>query len=147
MEHFHYTKIAVHGLSIGGVPASYLASKRNINLIIADRTFGSVEDIINSFPFCNKFIYYLAKIILFPFIDNTENFIKSSCKKILLNDPEDKTIIDTFSLKTSISKKIINELFQVKNKELNLRKIENKKNISMNQDIIMKMRTMLIMIN
>ena len=125
MEHFHYTKIAVHGLSIGGVPASYLASKRNINLIIADRTFGSVEDIINSFPFCNKFIYYLAKIILFPFIDNTENFIKSSCKKILLNDPEDKTIIDTFSLKTSISKKIINELFQVKNKELNLRKIES----------------------
>ena len=56
MEHFHYNKIAVHGLSIGGLPASYLASKRNINLIIADRTFGSVEDIINSFPFANKFI-------------------------------------------------------------------------------------------
>ena len=125
MEHFHYNKIAVHGLSIGGLPASYLASKRNINLIIADRTFGSVEDIINSFPFANKFIYYLAKILFFPFVDNKENFMKSNCKKILMNDPEDRTIIDTFSLKTSISKKIINELFQIKNPELNLRKIKS----------------------
>ena len=128
LEHFHYNKIAVHGLSIGGIPASYLANKRNINLIIADRTFGSVEDIINTFPFGHKFIYYLAKILFFPFVDNTENFMKSNCKKILMNDPEDKTIIDTFSLKTSISKKIIKELFQVKNSELNIRKI-NSENI------------------
>ena len=128
LEHFHYNKIAVHGLSIGGIPASYLANKRNINLIIADRTFGSIEDIINTFPFGHKFIYYLAKILFFPFVDNTENFMKSNCKKILMNDPEDKTIIDTFSLKTSISKKIIKELFQIKNSELNIRKI-NSENI------------------
>ena len=87
MEHFHYNKIAVHGLSIGGLPASYLASKRNINLIIADRTFGSVEDIIYSFPFGNKVIYYLAKVLFFPFVNNTEHFMKSNCKKILMNDP------------------------------------------------------------
>ena len=128
LEHFHYNKIAVHGLSIGGIPASYLANKRNINLIIADRTFGSVDDIINTFPFGHKFIYYLAKILFFPFVDNTENFMKSNCKKILMNDPEDKTIIDTFSLKTSIAKKIIKELFQIKNSELNIRKI-NSENI------------------
>ena len=128
LEHFHYNKIAVHGLSIGGIPASYLSNKRNINLIIADRTFGSVEDIINTFPFGHKFIYYLAKILFFPFVDNTDNYMKSNCKKILMNDPEDKTIIDTFSLKTSISKKIIRELFQIKNPELNTRKI-NSENI------------------
>ena len=111
LEHFHYNKIAVHGLSIGGVPASYLSNKRNINLIIADRTFGSVEDVINTFPFGNKVLYYLAKILFFPFVNNTENFMKSNCKKILMNDPEDRTIIDTFSLKTNISKIIIHELF------------------------------------
>ena len=105
--HYHYNKIGVHGLSIGGVPASYLASNRNINLIIADRTFGSVSDVINSLPFGNKVIYYLAKILFFPFVNNTENFMKSNCKKILMNDPEDRTIIDTFSLKTNISKIII----------------------------------------
>ena len=122
-EHYQYTKIAVHGLSIGGVPACHLASKRIINLIIADRTFGSVEDIINTFPFGQKVLYFLAKILWFPFVDNTKNFMNGNCKKILLNDPEDKTIIDTFSLKTSISKKIIYELFHVRNPELNIRNI------------------------
>ena len=124
-SNYQYNKIAVHGLSIGGVPATYLASKRNINLIIADRTFGSVTDIIYTFPFANNFLYYLAKIIFFPFVDNTSNFMKGNCKKILMNDPEDKTIIDTFSLKTSLSKKIIEELFIVRNPELNIRKISS----------------------
>ena len=124
-SNYQYNKIAVHGLSIGGVPATYLASKRNINLIIADRTFGSVTDIIYTFPFANNFLYYLAKIIFFPFVDNTSNFMKGNCKKILMNDPEDKTIIDTFSLKTSIAKKIIEELFIVRNPELNIRKISS----------------------
>ena len=128
MEHFHYNKIAVHGLSIGGIPACHLACKRNINLIIADRTFGSVDDVINTFPFGNKFIYFLAKVLFFPFVNNTDNFIQSNCKKILMNDPEDKTIIDTFSLKTSIAKKIIQELFLVKNPKLNIRNI-NSENI------------------
>ena len=122
---YQYNKISVHGLSIGGVPACYLASKRNISLVIADRTFGSVQEIINTFPFGNKFLYYLAKIIFFPFVDNTTNFIKGNCKKILMNDPEDKTIIDTFSLKTSISKQIIHELFLVRNPELNIRNISS----------------------
>ena len=122
-SNYQYSKIAVHGLSIGGVPACYLASKRNINLIIADRTFGSVQDIIYTFPFGKNFLYYLAKLICFPFVDNTSNFMNGNCKKILMNDPEDKTIIDTFSLKTSISKKIIHELFVVRNPELNIRKI------------------------
>ena len=123
LEHFHYNKIAVHGLSIGGVPASYLSNKRNINLIIADRTFGSVEDVINTFPFGNKVLYYLAKILFFPFVNNTENFMKSNCKKILMNDPEDRTIIDTFSLKTNISKIIIHELFVEKHPKLNTKNI------------------------
>ena len=124
-SNYQYNKIAVHGLSIGGVPACYLAAKRNINLIIADRTFGSVKDIIYTFPIANNFLYYLAKIIFFPFIDNTNNFMKGNCKKILMNDPEDRTIIDTFSLKTSISKKIIEELFLIRNPELNIRKISS----------------------
>ena len=124
-SNYQYNKIAVHGLSIGGVPACYLAAKRNINLIIADRTFGSVKDIIYTFPIANNFLYYLAKIIFFPFIDNTNNFMKGNCKKILMNAPEDRTFIDTFSLKTSISKKIIEELFLIRNPELNIRKISS----------------------
>ena len=122
---YQYNKISVHGLSIGGVAACHLASKRNINLIIADRTFGSVQDILKSFPFGYKVLYYFAKILCFSFVDNTNNFMTSNCKKILLNDPEDKTIIDTFSLKTAISKKIIYELFHTRNLELNIRNISS----------------------
>ena len=52
----------MHGLSIGGIPACHLASKRNINLIIADRTFGSTKDIIDSFSFGNIFYIVLQKL-------------------------------------------------------------------------------------
>ena len=124
-SNYQYKKIIVHGLSIGGVPACHLALKKNVHLIIADRTFGSVQDVINTFPLGTNVVYYLAKIICFPFVNNTSNFINSKCKKILMNDPEDKTIIDTFSLKTSMSKRIIKELFHMKNPDLNIRKLSS----------------------
>ena len=40
-----------------------------------------------------------------------------------MNDPEDRTIIDTFSLKTNISKIIIHELFVEKHPKLNTKNI------------------------
>ena len=125
IENFKYNKIIVHGLSIGGIPSCYLASKRNINLIIADRTFGSVQTFLDTFKYGNKILYYFAKILLIPFVNNTKHFMEAKCNKILLNDPEDTTIIDNFCLKTSISKKIINELYINHNPELNIRNINS----------------------
>ena len=125
IENFRYNKIIVHGLSIGGIPSCYLASKRNIDLVIADRTFGSVQGFLDSFSFGKTILYYLAKILLIPFVNNTNNFMKANCKKILLNDPEDMTIIDNFCLKTSISQKIIFDLFNHRNPELNIRNIRS----------------------
>ena len=125
VENFKYNKIIVHGLSIGGLPSCYLASKRNVDLLIADRTFGSVQDFLDAFRFGSKILYYLAKLLLIPFVNNTQNFMRANCKKILLNDPEDTTIIDNVCLKTSISKKIIYELFNTKNPELNIRNIKS----------------------
>ena len=125
IENYRYNKIIVHGLSIGGIPSCYLAAKRNIDLIIADRTFGSVQDFLDSFPFGNTILYYLAKLLLIPFVNNTKNFMGANCKKILLNDPEDTTIIDNVCLKTSISKKIIYDLFNSKNPDLNIRNVKS----------------------
>ena len=122
-ENYNYNKIIVHGLSIGGIPSCYLASKRKINLLIADRTFGSVQSFIDSFQFGNKILYYLARILLIPFVNNIKNFMGANCKKILLNDPEDNIIGDNFCLKTSISKKIIYEIFVLQKNELNIRNI------------------------
>ena len=128
VQNYRYNKIVVHGLSIGGIPSCYLASKRNINLIIADRTFGTVQEYLESFisKSLNKIIYYLAKILFIPFIHNTNNFIGAKCKKIILSDPSDSTINDNISLKTSISKKIIYELFNEISPELNIRNIKTK---------------------
>ena len=122
-ENYKYNKIIVHGLSIGGIPSCYLASKRNISLLIADRTFGSVQSFIDSFQFGNTILYYLARILLIPFVNNIKNFMAANCKKILLNDPEDNIIGDNFSLKTSISNKIIYDLFVVQKNGLNIRNI------------------------
>ena len=128
VQNYRYNKIAVHGLSIGGIPSCYLASKRNVNLIIADRTFGTAQEFIESFisKSLNKIIYYLAKILFIPLINNTKNFIGAECKKIILSDPSDTTIIDNVSLKTSISKKLIYELFNEISPELNIRNIKAK---------------------
>ena len=121
---FQYNKIAVHGLSIGGVPACYLASKRNISLLIADRTFGNIKEILDNFPM-KVISYYLAKIIFINFVDNTQKFMQSNCKKIIMNDTEDKTVIDPICLKTSIAKKIIYQFFKIKHTELNIRNIDS----------------------
>ena len=121
---YQYKKIGVHGLSIGGVSACHLARYRNINLLISDRTFGSVKVILGNFPL-EKIAYYFAKILFITFIDNTQNFMQANCRKILMNDAEDRTIIDPISLKTSISKQIIYEFFNIKNKDFNIRNINS----------------------
>ena len=123
-SNYQYNKIAVHGLSIGGVPACHLACNRNINLLIADRTFGSVKEVLDNFPL-KMFLYYIAKIIFISFIDNTQKFMQSNCKKILMNDTEDRTVMDPICLKTSIAKKIVNQFFNIKHTDLNIRNIDS----------------------
>ena len=119
-----YKKIAVHGLSVGGIAACHLAKNRKIDLIIADRTFGSVEEIINSFPF-SKYLKYLAQLLCIPMINNCQNFLFTECNKIVMNDPQDRTIIDKVSLKTQISKECIFKIFNDTNIDLNVRKIRS----------------------
>ena len=119
IQNYNYNKILVHGLSIGGVSICYLALQRKIDLVIADRTFGTVKGLLESFSCGNKFLYILSKILLISSINNTENLMKAKCKKILLNDPEDLTISDDISLKSSMSGKLIYDIFNIHRPELN----------------------------
>ena len=125
IENYKYKNIAVHGLSIGGIPSCFLAKNRKIKLLIADRTFGSVLDFLNSFNYMNKIFYYLAIILRIPFVDNSKNYIEAKCRKIILNDPEDNTVVDIISLKSSVAKRIIYELFNEKYLEYNIRNIQS----------------------
>jgi hypothetical protein len=119
-----YKKIAVHGLSIGGISACHLANKKKVDLLIADRTFGSVQNIIDNI-FLGKYIHYLAKILFFPYINNSLNYIQTKCIKVVMNDSEDLTIIDKISLKSQISRNIVEKIFNEFEIESNIRKLKS----------------------
>ena len=148
-RNYNYEKFAVQGISIGGIPSIHLASNRKeIELLICDRNFGRLDNIVQSFP-CGKYLSYLYKILLFQSTDNVDNYLKASCYKIVLNDPKDTIVLETCSLKTLISAKICekylicyhednnnfnNSIISTHNNEL---EILSKKNLNMsnNQNI------------
>ena len=121
-----FNKIGVHGISIGGIPACYLAKKvPEIKLLVSDRNFGEMGLIILPILFGN-FLYKIWKILLFSSTYTIDDFIESKCYKIVLNDPNDTLVCDCASLKTLTSKKII-ENYIIKNVSVN-----NNNNININ---------------
>ena len=109
-SHKTYTKIGVHGLSVGGVAACHLSTVRHVDLLVGDRTFGSVYGMVNAIK-GGKYLMYLAKVLCIENADNAGNFIEAKCLKIVMNDPEDNTVFDKISLKTEIAKKLITKIF------------------------------------
>ena len=125
LANYKYNKIGVYGFSIGGIAACHLAKNRNINILIADRTFGSSLEILDNF-YLGKYIAYFGKILFITYVDNTSNYLSSKCNKVILNDIQDQVIFDSISLKTSIAKNIIYKIFNETNPELNIRNIKSK---------------------
>ena len=119
-----YKKIAFHCLSKGEISTYHLTNKKKIDLLIADRTFGSVQNIIDNL-FLGKYIHYLAKILFFPYINNSLNYIQTKCIKVVMNDSEDLTIIDKISLKSQISRNIVEKIFNEFEIESNIRKLKS----------------------
>ena len=101
-----YEKIGVHGISIGGIPACYLArEEKDIKLLVSDRNFGQIENIAKS-CFFGKYLVFLYKLLLIPSSRNVENYLNAKCEKIILNDPCDEIVTEEGSLKTMISEKL-----------------------------------------
>ena len=110
-NNYKYEKFAVHGISIGGIPCCHLASNRKeIELMICDRNFGRLDNIVQSFP-CGKYLFFLYKFFLFQSTDNVDNYLNVKCYKIILNDPKDNIVLDTCSLKTLVSMKLCEKYF------------------------------------
>ena len=107
----NYERYAVHGISIGGIPCCHLASHRKeIELLICDRNFGRIDNIVQSFPY-GKLLFKLYKLLLFQSTDNVENYLNVKCYKIIMNDPKDTIVLDSCSLKTLISMKLCENYF------------------------------------
>ena len=111
-----YGKIGVHGISVGGIPACYLAySKSDICLLISDRNFGQIDFIAKDYLMGN-FLFYFFKIICFPETKIIDNFINCKGYKIILNDAKDSIVRECGSLKTLVSDYFIRN-FLIKKKE------------------------------
>ena len=111
-----YGKIGVHGISVGGIPACYLAySKPDICLLISDRNFGQIDFIAKDY-FMGNILFYFFKFICFPETRTIDNFIKCKGYKIILNDPKDTIVRECGSLKSLVSDYFIRN-FLIKKKE------------------------------
>ena len=121
-----YSKIGVHGISIGGIPSCYLANKKKICVLISDRNFGQVDFIIKDY-YLGNYLYYLFKCLFIPNTRTIDDFINAKCYKIILNDPFDEIVRDSGSMKNLISE------FFVQNYLVRLNKNHNDK-INVNLD-------------
>ena len=97
--------IGVHGESLGGSIATYLANKCNLNFLFADRTFSSLSQAaLYNF---GKVAYFGFKIASSEDIDSVSNYLDTKCYKVISSDPKDLMINDLASLKAGVAWNLI----------------------------------------
>jgi len=100
-------KLGIHGESLGGCVASYIARKCKVEFVFIDRTFASLTDVAY-YSFRGKMIEWI--LLLFTRWNEQcwQNFMEiKDCYKVIGCDPEDKIITDLASLKCGISRYIV----------------------------------------
>ena len=112
-KNYNYNKICVVGYSIGGVAAIYLAKKRKIDLLVSDRNFISIVDILLNFH-CGKIYKFFFKLFFIGNNYTLNDFLRANCKKILIYSPKDKIIQIHSSLKTGVAKAILKNSVYIK---------------------------------
>ena len=99
------SNIIVHGISLGGAVASHIARKGLCDFVVCDRTFGSLSEVPRAM--LGLWATIGLKYLFEWNTDNTKDFYYSNCYKIIATDPNDEIISDGSSLKTMLSKYII----------------------------------------
>jgi hypothetical protein len=108
-----YNKIAVHGESIGAVPACALARQSEVVFLFADRTFSSIDSVSKGHLRLLTHLSVSACLkCCIQWSDSTcQNFLLSNCYKVLSFDPKDEIVPESASLKAGISNRLnCNEL-------------------------------------
>jgi len=97
-----YTRILVHGESLGGAVAVKLGVKGGCDFVFADRTFCSIKDeaelIVGKIPF------HLMYLVTGWKLDVTEDYINANCYKLIGNDVNDTIINELASLRSGVSR-------------------------------------------
>ena len=115
VDHFGLSNlIGVHGESLGGSVAWYIARTWKVDFLFADRTFSKLTDIpLISFGRIARWLY----IGLTWFYDEVAfDYLEAKCYKVVGWDPNDQIINELCSLKYGISKLIVDEASKFNNK-------------------------------
>ena len=114
-KYTQYNKFGVYGYSVGGGSAMFIANQRQLDVLICDRNFTNVCEIVKNIPYVGWLLFYLVKILNFKYDYNINQFIESKNNnicKVVLCDPDDEIIPNSASLKSGISKYILYFLFK-----------------------------------
>jgi hypothetical protein len=112
-EKYKWDRVGIYGLSIGGYVACNVAKFRQFDLLIADRTFASIDNLIENFIF-GKYLLKIYKFFL-PGVssDNVEGYLNAKVEnKIMLMDVADDIISLQGSLKEGVSKRIFEDIIK-----------------------------------
>jgi hypothetical protein len=113
-----YEKIGVHGYSIGGTPATYLAKNRHIDLLVSDRNFSNLSGIVESYKLGTLLKFFCKFFLVDSDSDNINNYIftkNENCIKIILCDPNDNVVLNNGSLKSGISRFLLKQAIKKEN--------------------------------
>lgn len=97
-------RIGVHGESMGGAVACYLAAQCRLDFLFADRTFSSLAHTAR-FGF-GRAAQMLLRLFAGKSPDSVADYLTASCPKFLSADPSDDIISDLASLKAGIAERI-----------------------------------------
>jgi hypothetical protein len=125
---YNFKKICVMGHSIGGVPTSYIAKNRNVDMSILDRSFCDLPRITLNFH-CGNILSFLLKFFLIGNTNIIENIMEEQKKnnlndqnmnninKIIVYSPYDHLVANDGTVKSGISRYFIKNYISYKNPE------------------------------
>lgn len=99
------SKIGIHGESLGGSVACFLAKKCGLDFLFADRTFSSLAE-TGYFRF-GKACYWALRLFLKSDSDTVADFLGTRCYKVMSAGFNDKIIPDLASLKSGVALRFI----------------------------------------
>ena len=101
-----FSLIGIHGESLGGMVASFVAQEMELPLLVADRTFSSLGEVIHQ----QKYLRLLLGLITDWDINTATAFHKAKGYKVCLYDPRDEIIGYFGSLKEGLVRRAIRKL-------------------------------------
>ncbi|CDW73862.1 UNKNOWN [Stylonychia lemnae] len=122
-------KLAIHGESLGGCVASYIAKKCKVDFVFVDRTFASMSDIA-FWTFGGRIACTLFLVLTRWSEQCWVNFWEiQECYKLMGCDPDDKIITDLASQRNCIAKHLIRSKLDANLSSIPKYKSEQKLNV------------------